>query len=109
VKKSILLAATLVIAGIAAPVHAGDAAKGKELSAVCAGCHAADGNSTIPSNPIIAGQHKSYLIKALSDYKSGSRKNAIMAGFAAGLSAQDIQDLAEYFSSQSSDLATLSR
>ena len=98
-----LIAAALF--GFAAGVHAGgDAENGKTLSATCAACHGADGNSTIPTNPILAGQYESYLIRALSDYKSGARINAIMAGFAAGLSAQDIKDLAAYFSDQDTTL-----
>ncbi|MDH3712302.1 MAG: cytochrome c [Gammaproteobacteria bacterium] len=80
---------------------AGDADKGKEKSAVCASCHGVDGNSTIPANPRLAGQHASYLLQALHDYKSGARKNPIMAGFAGTLSEEDMQDLAAYFASQS--------
>ena len=50
--------------------------------------------------PQLAGQHADYLVKAMKDYKSGARKNAIMAPQAANLSLRDIEDLAEYFSSQ---------
>ena len=50
--------------------------------------------------PKLAGQYKNYLINTLNAYKSGSRKNAIMGGFAVGLSDQDIEDLSEYFSKQ---------
>ena len=85
-------------AGVAAA--AGDAAKGKEKSAVCAACHGTDGNSTAPVNPRLAGQHESYLYRALQDYKSGVGKNAVMAGFAGQLSDEDMQDLAAYFASQ---------
>lgn len=104
--KNIVLA-TFVAASVPAVAVAGDAAKGKELSATCAACHGADGNSTIPANPKIAGQYESYLIRALTDYRSGARQNAIMAGFAAALSDEDIRDLAAYFSSQESDLAII--
>lgn len=79
----------------------GDAARGKEKSAVCASCHGVEGNSTVPANPRLAGQHASYLLRALRDYKSGARQNAIMAGFAGTLSDEDMQDLAAYFASQS--------
>jgi cytochrome c553 len=77
---------------------AGHPAEGKEKAATCAACHGADGNSQDPANPRLAGQHRDYIAKALSDYKSGARKNAIMNGMAAGLSKQDIADLAAYFS-----------
>jgi cbb3-type cytochrome c oxidase subunit III len=92
------LACTLIGAwGIA---QAGDAAAGKAKSAVCAGCHGADGNSTNPEWPKLAGQHAGYLAKQLNDFKSGKRKNATMSAMAATLSDQDIQDLAAYYSSQ---------
>jgi cytochrome c553 len=84
-----------------------DAAKGQQIaSQVCAACHAADGNSTIPGNPKLAQQHSAYLVKQLVDYtvRSGeqkpARENAVMNGIAAGLSEQDRRDTAAWFSSQ---------
>tara|TARA_B100001564_G_C20634309_1_gene668901 strand:+ start:372 stop:698 length:327 start_codon:yes stop_codon:yes gene_type:complete len=77
-----------------------DISAGKDKSQVCAGCHGIDGNSQITMYPRLAGQHKDYLEYALKGYRSGSRKNAIMSGFAKGLTDQDIQDLSEYYSSQ---------
>lgn len=86
---------------IASTVQAeGDPAAGKAKSAVCAGCHGADGNSVNPEWPKLAGQHQSYIVKQLKDYKSGKRQNATMIGMVATLSDQDIQDLAAYFASQ---------
>lgn len=85
----------------------GDVAAGKQKSAPCAACHGADGNSQAPTFPILAGQHANYLIKALEDYKSGKRKNPIMAGFAGALSKQDREDLAAYFSSQKGPLTVI--
>ena len=79
---------------------AGNPAAGKEKSVVCQSCHGPDGNSTNPQFPRLAGQYADYLVQALSDYKSGARKNAIMAPFAASLSPTDVQDLAAYFSSR---------
>ena len=79
---------------------AGDAAAGKSKSATCAACHGPDGNSPIPTNPRLAGQHASYIVHALEAYKSGARQNPIMGAFAAALSKQDMQDLAAYFSGQ---------
>ena len=77
-----------------------DYAAGKDKSQVCAGCHGSDGNSQITMYPRLAGQHKDYLQFALEGYRSGSRKNAIMSGFAKGLSDIDIEDLSEYYSKQ---------
>lgn len=83
----------------------GDAAKGKEKAAVCGTCHGADGNAPImPDYPKLAGQPHDYLEKALRDYKSGKRKNPLMAPMAQNLSKEDIKDLAAYFSSLSGDL-----
>ena len=101
-----LLLAVLALA-VAGAVHAkGNAAKGKEKAAqVCVACHGADGaKPSAPDQPILAGQHYDYLVKALSDYKSGKRSNPIMKGFAGTLSKQEIEDLAAWFSSQKSSL-----
>ncbi|WP_223789655.1 c-type cytochrome [Marinicella meishanensis] len=78
----------------------GDAENGKNLSATCAACHGTDGNSVNPIWPSLAGQHAEYLVRQLQLYKSGERDNAMMAPMAAGLSEQDMADLAAYFSSQ---------
>ena len=73
---------------------------------VCAACHGPDGNSTIPANPSLAGQHASYLVKQLNNFKAGAdgkpalRQNAVMNGMAAPLSEDDIKALAQYFSKQ---------
>lgn len=84
-----------------APVYAdGDPDAGKNKAAACAACHAADGNSAIADNPKLAGQNARYLFKQLDEFKDGTRKNAIMNGMAAGLTEQDMHDLAAYFSSQ---------
>lgn len=80
---------------------AGDAESGKQKSQACVACHGPDGNApTAPDFPRLAGQHYDYLLKALRDYKSGTRKNPIMGGQASALSTQDMADLAAYFSSQ---------
>jgi len=78
----------------------GDPAAGKGKTSMYAGCHGPDGNSSAPDFPKIAGQHYDYLLKALKDYKSGARKNPIMAPLAANLTQRDIEDLAAYYSGQ---------
>lgn len=83
------------------PAHAkGNAEAGKAKSAACAACHGATGVSEVPSFPVLAGQHRDYLYHALKDYKSGKRKNPIMAGQVANLSDADMADLAKYYSMQ---------
>jgi len=72
----------------------------KKAGEVCQACHGMDGNSPIPENPKLAGQHPDYLAKALRDYKSGARKNPVMGAMASTLTAKDINDLAAYYGSQ---------
>lgn len=73
---------------------------------VCAACHGLDGNSAIPANPNLAGQHASYLVKQLKNFKTSPdgkpalRQNAVMNGMAAPLTDDDIKILATYFSKQ---------
>ena len=97
--------ATLALILAAAPAFAagpkGAAAAGAEKAKTCPSCHGATGNECMDdTNPKLAGQYPEYLAKALHDYKSGARKNAVMAGFAQGLSDEDIDDLSAYFASQ---------
>ena len=103
-----LAVASLALALAGAAQAAGNADAGRQKAfQVCAACHGAAGNQpTAPENPILAGQHYDYLVRALRDYKSGKRSNAIMKGFAASLSRQDIEDLAAWFASQDSGLHT---
>ena len=71
-----------------------------KANGVCAACHGKDGiTAVLPSYPILAGQHEDYLNQALLDYKSGARKNAVMAGIASTLSKNDIEGLSKYFAS----------
>jgi cytochrome c553 len=94
-----ILACCLMLAANA-PVFAGDPAAGQKKSQACAACHGPDGNSQAPDFPKIAGQHYDYLLKALKDYRSGARKNLIMAPLVTNLTQRDIEDLAAYYSSQ---------
>jgi cytochrome c553 len=102
--RGLILAAALGFAGAAAgaDLQAGQA-KAKE---VCQACHGMDGNSQSSDYPKIGGQYPDYLAKALRDYKSGARKNPIMAGFAGTLSKQDIENVAAYYASQPAVIAT---
>ncbi len=108
-KRALIIAAA---AALSLSSHAGyakgNAAAGKAKAAeVCAACHGPDGNKpTGPDFPILAGQHVDYLRQALSDYKSGKRNNPIMKGFAATLSAKEMDDLAAWFASQPSNLVS---
>jgi len=92
----------------AVPGQAADRAAGQaKADAVCAACHGKDGNTPIdPSYPKLAGQHPDFLVRALTDYKTGSRKNAVMAGQAQALSKADIDNLADYYASLPGSLST---
>jgi len=83
---------------------AGDVDQGKNKAAVCAGCHGAEGISMMPVNPNLAGQVPGYIAAQLQAFKSGERKNAIMAGQAAGLSDEDMNDLDAYYASLSANV-----
>lgn len=96
----------LVLSGLAISVAAsawaegGNAEAGKTKSATCAACHGADGNSVNPEWPKLAGQHPSYLLKQLMNFKNDERVNPSMSPMAKPLSDQDMADLAAYYSSQ---------
>ncbi len=97
-----VLAIILMSVGLASVAQAaGNAAAGEKIvTGVCAACHGADGNSVITTNPKLAQQHPEYIAKQLANFKSGERKNAIMSGMAAGLSPEDMANVAAYFGSQ---------
>lgn len=100
---SFLCAAAAAVLSFSAQAQSAkpDLAKGAAAYGnVCVACHAADGNSTTPANPKLAGQHPEYLIKQLQEYKSGKRANAIMQGFASSLSDDDMRNIAYWLASQ---------
>lgn len=109
IKKTLSACLLLAIAIPAGHVLAGDPVAGQEKAATCAACHGENGIATIVTYPILAGQYSSYIEYALQSYRDGSRENAIMAGFAAALSDEDISDLAAWFSSLPGPLQTAPR
>jgi len=105
--KKIVVIAVLCLA--TSPAFAkGNAGAGEaKAKSVCAACHGPDGNSpTSPEFPKLAGQYYDYLVRALNEYKSGARKNAVMAGQAQPLTAKEIEDLAAFYASQKGSLYT---
>ncbi|MBS0506284.1 MAG: cytochrome c4 [Proteobacteria bacterium] len=109
-----LLASLFMAAALAAPAFSAiaqgqapaqpakpDLAKGEaSYAAVCAACHAADGNSSIAANPVLAQQHPAYLVKQLQEFKSGKRADPVMQGMAAMLSDDDMRNVAAWLASQ---------
>ena len=97
-KTLIAVVATMALTGVS--VAAGTAAAGKAKSVSCAACHGAAGNSANPTWPKLAGQSASYIAKQLADFKAKKRNDPLMSFQAAGLSAQDMDDLGAYFAAQ---------
>jgi len=77
-----------------------DPKAGEQKAQVCVVCHGPAGQSTNSQFPKLAGQYADYLVNTLKAYKSGERANPIMKGMVAGLSEQDMRDLAAYFAQQ---------
>lgn len=88
----------------------GDAVKGQQIATqVCAGCHNADGNSVIPTNPSLAGQHAEYTTKQLTDFKAqddkpAARNSPVMGAMVMVLSPEDMKNLGAYYARQTPKL-----
>ena len=106
--KPIVSTLALFAAFACGAAGAADLANGEaKVKQICQACHGADGSTTTsPDYPKLGGQYPDYLAKALRDYQSGKRKNVIMQGMAATLSAKDIDDVAEYYARQPAAVAT---
>ena len=103
--KASLLIALLAFVSSSAQAGAGAVPQKAE---VCTACHGADFNTPISEDiPRLAGQYPDYLARAMTDYKSGARKNALMNGQAESLSAQDIEELSAYIGSLSGKLKVI--
>lgn len=96
-----LVVSLLLTLGISGLAHAaGDAAAGQGKIAMCSACHNADGNSTLPNFPKLAGQGQRYLYKQMLDIKSGERPIVEMTGMLDAMTDQDLQDIAAWYNSQ---------
>ena len=101
IRSSMAVAAFIGALASAGPVHAaGDAEVGKAKAVVCSACHGIDGNSINPLWPKLAGQHAAYLAKQMKAFRSGERKDPVMAPLAMPLSDDDIDNLAAFYASQ---------
>lgn len=102
-----ILFATSFVSNASEPAKAkADPAKGKAIAeTICVACHGVDGNSQTSANPILAAQGKEYLYKQLTNFKAAgdkpaARNNGIMAGMVAGLSDDDMKNVAAWYASQ---------
>jgi len=73
---------------------------GKSAAAACGGCHGPAGVTSIPGTPSLVGLDPSYLAAAIAGYKTGARKSDVMAGFAAGLSDAEFNNLGLFYATQ---------
>jgi cytochrome c553 len=91
-----------VLAGLAlaCAASAGDAALGAQKSVVCGACHGMTGSSVNPEWPNLAGQHESYVVSQLQQFKQGGRVDPLMTPMAVALSDADMQDLGAHFAQQ---------
>jgi cytochrome c553 len=81
---------------------AGDPEAGRIKAETCLGCHAIPNYTNVyPSYhvPKLAGQNADYIVQALKAYQNGQRKHGTMLANASNLSAQDMADIAAFFSS----------
>lgn len=96
-----LASVALSLSGVARADAKPDAAAGAaKANAMCVACHTADGSRGAPANPILQGQHPEYIVKQLTEFKEGKRKNAVMNGMAAGLTPEDMRNLAAFYGSK---------
>jgi cytochrome c553 len=99
------LSGTTVLAVAAAP----RGAVPDKVTALCSTCHGKNGVGIAPIYPTLAGQHADYLERALTEYRKGDRKNAIMPAFANQLTEAEIKQVAAYYAAQQPPLKTLLR
>ena len=104
-KKLFVLIALASLAQISAAADVkGDATAAKNKVAMCVGCHGIPGyKASFPEVyrvPMLGGQSEKYIVAALNAYKKGERNHPSMVGIAAGLSDQDIADVAAYYAQQ---------
>ena len=99
IMKKMTLAISTAAMMMTTSAFAADIEAGKAKSAMCAACHGAAGVSAIPMYPNLAGQKEAYLAKQLKDFKSGARKDPVMAPMAMGLSDADVANLSAYYAS----------
>ena len=81
----------------------------ENVTGLCATCHGKNGVGIASIYPSLAGQHADYLERALTEYRKGDRKNAIMPAFANQLSEAEIKQVAAYYAAQQPALKTVPR
>lgn len=98
--RAIILGLGGLLLGGIQPAVAQDAVAGKKVAGMCRTCHGLDGYAQIPVAPHIGGEPVTYLESQLTAFKTGTRTNEMMSVVAAGLSGQQIADVAAWYASQ---------
>lgn len=102
-RTAFVLAVAVCWASLPATVNADGQAK----TAVCTACHGADGNSSNPIWPNLAGQHAAYIVAQLQAFKSGARENPSMAPMATSVKDEDMAEIGAWYAAQSLKVAAL--
>lgn len=92
----VVIASSLAISA----AQAADDLKPNYLASNCANCHGTDGRSPTEIMPTIAGEDRQKLLDSLRAYKSGERHGTIMPQLMQGYNDSELQQLADYFSTQ---------
>jgi cytochrome c553 len=100
VRLSLSVAAFALLCATACPAQAQDLEAGRKKAEACVACHGPNGNSADPLFPMLAGQTARYTYLQLKDFKEGRRTEPRMDPFIAGLSREDMFDLAAFFAAQ---------
>jgi cytochrome c553 len=95
--RRVACVAVVTMLSATAALAAGDAAAGRRKAVACQTCHGLDGLSKIPDAPNLAGQPEAYLVKAIDDFRQGTRRNDMMSLVVERLQDQDVADLAAYY------------
>jgi len=106
-KRFLMTALMMAVAGTA--VAGGDPVAGKTKANLCIGCHGADGNSSNPDWPSLAGQGEGYLAKQINDFKSGARKDGTMNAMVGSLSETDVANVSAFFASNKAKLGSAAK
>lgn len=97
-KHGLLLSAAGLALALSVPALAQSVEAGRQKAGQCRTCHGLDGIARIPVAPHLAGESAAYIAAQLEAFRSGAREHEIMSVIAAGLSDEDIADLAAWFS-----------
>lgn len=95
-KSVFVLAGSLLL--LSQVAFAADSNAGAQLAGRCMACHGQNGISSAPTYPNLAGQKLAYLQKQLRDFAAGKRVDPVMSAMVKGLSEQDMENLAAYYS-----------